>query len=123
MWPSHRFRPTKRCRGKAGAEAARQALPQVLREGPRVFSRLAGRGTVAGPREPTMRESPDYRLVLRPLRSGTPAPVRLRRALKALLRCFGLKCLSVEEVRGEGRPARPAAERGDPARRAGPGGN
>lgn len=38
-------------------------------------------------------DEPDYRLVLRPLRSGVPAPIRLRRALKCLLRAFGFRCV------------------------------
>jgi hypothetical protein len=46
---------------------------------------------------------PTYRLELKDAGSpaeGWPVPVevRLRRALKALLRSFGLRCLNVEEV-------------------------
>src|SRR5262245_11585194 len=40
----------------------------------------------------------DIRLTLRPLRDTVPAVVRLRRALKCLLRSFGLKCVGVEQV-------------------------
>jgi len=37
----------------------------------------------------------DYHLTLRPLpdRSGVPAIIRLRRALKLLLRSYGLRCI------------------------------
>jgi hypothetical protein len=41
---------------------------------------------------------PDVRVTLRPLKSGVPADVRLRRALKCLLRAFGFRCLAVEDV-------------------------
>jgi hypothetical protein len=43
---------------------------------------------------------PQYHLVLRPLPSAYPAITRLRRALKFLLRTFGLECVQVEEVPG-----------------------
>ena len=42
--------------------------------------------------------SPAYRLTLRAPPDGVPDGVKLRRLLKALLRRFGLRCLSVEEV-------------------------
>jgi hypothetical protein len=41
---------------------------------------------------------PAYRLTLRAPPDGVPDGVKLRRLLKALLRRFGLRCLSVEEV-------------------------
>jgi hypothetical protein len=40
----------------------------------------------------------DVKLTLRPLSGTVPASVRLRRALKTLLRAFGLRCLRVEDV-------------------------
>lgn len=56
-----------------------------------------------------MDEQPDYRLVLRPLRREEPPVIRLRRLLKTALRAFGLKCVSVEEVRPDG-PGRSLVE-------------
>ena len=41
---------------------------------------------------------PRYHLVLQALPDGVPAPVRLRRLLKALLRGYGFRCLAAEEV-------------------------
>jgi len=47
----------------------------------------------------TKERQPDYRVVLRPLPGWTtPAIVRLRRALKMLLRGFGLRCIEVCEI-------------------------
>jgi hypothetical protein len=40
-----------------------------------------------------------YRLELEAKPAGVPPDVRLRRALKVLLRAFGLKCLSAREVK------------------------
>jgi hypothetical protein len=37
-------------------------------------------------------------LTLRPLARDAPPMVRLRIALKVLLRCFGLKCAAIEEM-------------------------
>jgi hypothetical protein len=65
-----------------------------------------------------MAQSTDYRVTLRPLPNGPPPPIRLWRFLKAALRGYGLRCVSVEEVpsthgkaparaQGEGEPARP----------------
>ena len=50
---------------------------------------------------------------VRPLPDAVPAEVRLRRALKTLLRAFGLRCESIE-LKGQGRVAWPtkAAEAG-----------
>jgi hypothetical protein len=45
---------------------------------------------------------PDYHLVLRPLPCAVPAVVRVRKALKTLLRAFGLKCVRIEEKLAEG---------------------
>jgi hypothetical protein len=45
----------------------------------------------------TVRES-IYRIELQALPDPAPATVRLRRALKTLLRAFRLRCRSVEEV-------------------------
>ena len=42
--------------------------------------------------------SPDYAVVLRPLPSKVPATARLRRFLKAALRAYGLRAVSVVEV-------------------------
>jgi hypothetical protein len=42
-----------------------------------------------------------YTLVLKPLADEVPAIVRLRRALKCLLRSYGLRCLSCVESRKE----------------------
>jgi hypothetical protein len=39
-----------------------------------------------------------YRLELEAKPAGVPAAVRLRRALKVLLRAFGLRCVWVREV-------------------------
>ena len=51
------------------------------------------------------------RLTLRALPDAAPAAVRLRRLLKTLIRCYGFRCLQVEEVRGlapgAGRPTLP----------------
>lgn len=44
---------------------------------------------------------PDYRLTLRPLPDEVPAPVRLRRLLKAIRRAYGFACRRVETVRPE----------------------
>ena len=43
----------------------------------------------------------DYVLVLRPLASDVPAAVRLRRALKILLRVFRLRVVDVRELPNE----------------------
>jgi hypothetical protein len=43
-------------------------------------------------------EGRDYVLRLVALPDGVPAAVRLRRALKTLLRAYRLRCVSVEEV-------------------------
>lgn len=45
-----------------------------------------------------MAQQPRYRLLLQAQAGPVPAVVRLRRALKCLLRSFGLKCVAVEEV-------------------------
>ncbi len=45
-----------------------------------------------------MSDQPDYCLVLRPLRHDAPPVVRLRRVLKALLRTYAFRCVSVGEV-------------------------
>ncbi len=50
----------------------------------------------------------DVCLVLRPLPNGAPAAVKIRKLLKALLRVYGLKCVSVSEVPAADRPAAPA---------------
>jgi hypothetical protein len=49
-------------------------------------------------------DRPVYLLKLRPEPGPVPEMVRLRRCLKQLLRCYGLVCLSVEEVKVENRP-------------------
>ena len=40
----------------------------------------------------------DYRLILRPLPGSVLAVIRLRRVLKAFLRGYGFRCVSIEEV-------------------------
>jgi hypothetical protein len=40
----------------------------------------------------------DIRLTLRPLASDWPAPIRLKRLLKAALRAWGFRCVCVEEL-------------------------
>ena len=48
-----------------------------------------------------------YVVTLRPLRSSVPAEIRLRRALKALLRTHGLRCVRVQAApAGPGTPTR-----------------
>jgi hypothetical protein len=47
---------------------------------------------------PTTTRPPDIRLVLRPLPDSVPGTVRVRRALKTLLRCYRLKAVEVVEV-------------------------
>src|SRR5262249_12822068 len=53
---------------------------------------------------------------------GPPAPaiLRLRAALKQLRRCFGVACISIEQERGQARPAGGGPAGG--AREGGPGG-
>ena len=46
-----------------------------------------------------------FRLELEALADGVPAVVRLRRALKCLLRAFGLRCRSVADVTPRPQPA------------------
>lgn len=59
-----------------------------------------------------------YTLVLRPLPSPVPAEHRLKRALKALKRCYGLECTRVQEQVAEDVPipsaGLPCGERGAP---------
>jgi hypothetical protein len=58
------------------------------------------------PGEPPPEAPPRLRdtlIVLRPLPDTVPVSVRLRRALKALLRQYGFRCLKVEDV-AEGEP-------------------
>lgn len=50
-------------------------------------------------------DDPDHiRLTLRALPDPVPADVRLRRALKALLRVYGFRCVKVEGAAGEAAP-------------------
>jgi hypothetical protein len=56
-------------------------------------------------------QTPDVRLTLRPLPSDVPVDVRLRKALKGLLRAHGFKCLLVEDV-GPGEPPGEKASEG-----------
>jgi hypothetical protein len=51
------------------------------------------------PRDSLRSPRPRYRLELEAKPAGVPPDVRLRRALKVLLRAFGLKCLSAREVK------------------------
>jgi hypothetical protein len=52
----------------------------------------------------------DVRITLRPLPSGVPAHVRIRRALKCLLRAFGLRNVRLEWLPREG--GREGSDRG-----------
>lgn len=47
-------------------------------------------------------------LTLRPLPDDVPAAVRMRRALKCLLRSFRLKCERISGKEPEGGPGRPS---------------
>jgi hypothetical protein len=51
------------------------------------------------------RRQGDYLLRLRPERSSVPVVIRLRHVLKALLRTYGFRALSVEEVPADRPPA------------------
>jgi hypothetical protein len=64
---------------------------------------------MAEPREP------DFLVRLRPLKDATPAIHRLRHFLKAALRCWGLRAVSVEELRPPTAPptAPPPASKGE----------
>jgi hypothetical protein len=55
------------------------------------------------------KESPEYVVRLKALPDAVPAAVRLKRALKCLLRSFGLRAVRVEEL-----PASPEATEGSP---------
>jgi hypothetical protein len=55
-----------------------------------------------------------YRLELEALADDVPAAVRLRRALKCLLRGFRLRCRSVADVRPRQPPAGDEAPAADP---------
>jgi hypothetical protein len=57
----------------------------------------------------TPEQTPDFRLTLRALRDPVPAAHRLKKALKILLRSFGLKCVACEPVPSNGPQASPAA--------------
>lgn len=54
---------------------------------------------------------PEYLIRLRGLPDQVPAPIRLRRAVKCLLRSFGFRALSIEPAIVE--PAAPASDQGD----------
>jgi hypothetical protein len=70
-------------------------VPRRRRSWP--VSRSANWGWVARVEE--MADSqPEYILRLRPLASPVPAVVRLRKALKCLLRSYGLRCEDLVEV-------------------------
>jgi hypothetical protein len=47
---------------------------------------------------------PDLLLRIRPRPGVVPADVRLRRALKMMLRAYGLRCLSIEEEKRKWTP-------------------
>jgi hypothetical protein len=49
-------------------------------------------------------QKPTWRLTIRPEGPGAPGIVRLRGCLKWLLRTWGLRCMSVEQV-NEQKPA------------------
>jgi hypothetical protein len=41
----------------------------------------------------------EYRVTLRPeTRPGVPEIIRVRRALKTLLRCYSLRCIDIKEI-------------------------
>jgi hypothetical protein len=48
------------------------------------------------------RREPEYLVSLRAEGAGPPAHVRLKRWLKACLRCYGLRCTDVESLGGPG---------------------
>lgn len=52
-----------------------------------------------------MEPLPTYRLIVRAEGKGPPVPVRLRRFVKWLLRGFGVRVLSIEEVKPAVAPA------------------
>lgn len=54
-------------------------------------------------------DTTDFLLRLRPLPSSIPAAVRLRRALKCLLRSFTLRCVLIAELPAAGGAAERAA--------------
>lgn len=45
-------------------------------------------------------EPDDIVLILRPLADSIEPAIRLRQALKVLLRCFGLRCMSIGPMGG-----------------------
>jgi hypothetical protein len=51
----------------------------------------------------------EYIVRLRALPSGVPPETRLKRFLKAALRCYGLRCTEVAEAKPEGQAKEPAA--------------
>jgi hypothetical protein len=53
---------------------------------------------------------PTYRLTLQPEPGPVPELQRLKRCLKALLRCYGLRCLAVEQVELRPEPSQNAQE-------------
>jgi hypothetical protein len=50
---------------------------------------------------PAMADDPYIRITFRPLKSGYPVPVRVRRMVKAALRSQQLRCVAIEEVAAE----------------------
>jgi hypothetical protein len=54
----------------------------------------------------------DVKLILRPLPDDVPVAIRLRAALKRLLRSYHLQCVHVEDVPAVA-PDRPAAASGE----------
>lgn len=53
--------------------------------------------------ESTNQENPDWRVTLRPTGEGPPAAIRVRRFLKWVWKCFGLRAVKVEQVPREER--------------------
>lgn len=49
-------------------------------------------------------------LTLEPTPQGPPAEIRLRRALKTLLRSFGLRCVNIQENNGDATGRQRAAQ-------------
>jgi hypothetical protein len=64
--------------------------------------------------DPTIR--PTYRLVLQAQPNEVPPAVRLRRALKHLLRWFGLQVMKIEEI-PPNVEVRPQGSHGEPGQR------
>src|SRR5262245_45722859 len=56
---------------------------------------------------------PTYRLTLRAMRGPPHAVIRLRKALKTLLRVYRLRCVDVENVKDDSPPAKGGRRRSE----------